>query len=68
MSEEERDELRSLSLRAYRRLNNFSQEEMAHKLNVSLSTYRNWETNRFVPTKNHIKKIDQILKKFKLPT
>ena len=59
-----RAELYAIALKEYRSLTESSQEEMSRYFSVSLSTYRNWETLRSVPTKNNIKKINKLLSKF----
>tara|TARA_X000001388_G_C2211541_1_gene115367 strand:+ start:963 stop:1208 length:246 start_codon:yes stop_codon:yes gene_type:complete len=51
-----------LWLKEYRRVNSLSQEETAKIFKVTLSTYRNWETGRFAPSKASHERIRKLMK------
>ena len=51
----------SLSLRAWRRAKDISQESMAQKLNVHVNTYQNWENRPESIAIGNAIKISQIL-------
>lgn len=46
-----------VTLRQLRKINDLTQQEMAEKIGVSLSTWINWEKRRTFPDVPHIEKI-----------
>lgn len=48
------------NLSKYRKMNNFSQEELAFQLGVSRQTISKWEQNEVVPNINQVKKLSEI--------
>ncbi len=48
------------NLSKYRKMNNFSQEELAFQLGVSRQTISKWEQNKVVPNINQVKKLSEI--------
>lgn len=48
------------NLSKYRKMNNFSQEELAFQLGVSRQTISKWEQNKVVPNINQVKKLSGI--------
>lgn len=50
-------------LKKYRLRNNYSQIEMAQKLEVSINSYINWERGVMNPNEENQTKIDKLLNK-----
>lgn len=48
------------SLSKYRKMNSFSQEELAFQLGVSRQTISKWEQDEVVPNINQVKKLSEI--------
>lgn len=48
------------NLSKYRKMNNFSQEELAFQLGVSRQTISKWEQNEVIPNINQVKKLSEI--------
>lgn len=48
------------NLSKYRKMNNFSQEELAFQVGVSRQTISKWEQDEVVPNVNQVKKLSEI--------
>ncbi len=52
-------------LEKIREVHDFTQEEMARKLDVSRTTYNNWKTSKTFPDWENIEKMDRLIERIR---
>lgn len=52
-------------LEKIREVHDFTQEEMANKLEVTRTTYNNWKTGKTFPGWKNIEKMDELIKRIR---